>query len=141
MDTRAMLSQFRIPNPCPMDWDVMSGDERIRHCAGCGKEVYNLTAMSADETNSLISTVAGGGEKRCVRLYQRDDGTLAATGPLPTPHVRARPLQFTIRFLMMIIAACAALLGLSKWRPLDKKPPKLPPAANSQIIMGDIYCY
>jgi hypothetical protein len=122
-----------------MDWDRMSGDDRVRYCAGCGKHVYNLTAMSPDETACLISAVHARGEKRCVRLYRRPDGTLFASGHRPVRPGAARPWQFTIRFLMAVIAGCAAVLGLTKWISSELKHAKPPPGANSQIIMGDIY--
>jgi len=139
MDADAVLSQLTIPNPCPMDWDRMSGDDRVRYCAGCGKHVYNLTAMSPDETAFLISTVTEQHEKRCVRLYQRHDGTLFASGCQRAPRRAARPWQFTIRFLMVFIAGCAAVMGLTKWLSPEQKQPKPPPTANTRIIMGDIY--
>lgn len=57
MDAEAILSRSTIPNPCPMDWASMSGGDQVRYCSGCGKHVYNLTAMSPDETVSLISAI------------------------------------------------------------------------------------
>ena len=139
MDAGATLSHLKIRNPCPMDWDRMSGDNRVRFCAGCGKHVYNLTAMTPDETASLISAVHEHGEKRCVRLYQRHDGTLFASGCPAAPQLAARPWQFNIRFLMVLIAGCVALLGLTKWLSPELKQPKNPVAANTQVIMGDMY--
>ncbi len=139
MDADAILSQSTIPNPCPMDWDRMSGDDRVRYCAGCGKHVYNLTAMGPDETDSLISAIHERGERRCVRLYRRPDGTLFASGCRPAPQGAATPWQFTIRFLMAVIAGAAAVLGITKWISLELTQPNRPPAANSQIIMGDMY--
>jgi hypothetical protein len=139
MGVDVILRKSSIPNPCPMDWDRMAGDERVRFCAWCGKHVYNLTAMSPDETASLISTVHELGERRCVRLYQRPDGTLFASECRPASHGTAMPWQFTIRFLMAIIAGCAAVLGLTRWISWELKTAKPPPAANSQIIVGDMY--
>ncbi len=139
MDAEAILSRSTIPNPCPMDWASMSGGDQVRYCSGCGEHVYNLTAMSPDETVSLISAIHERGAKRYVRLYQRPDGTLFASGCRPAPQGAARPWQFTIRVLMAIIAGCAAVLGLMKLISPELKQPKPPPAANSQIIMGDMY--
>ena len=136
MNPNAILSQLSIRNPCPMDWDRMSGDNRVRYWRGCGKHVYNLTAMSPGETASLISTVAEQGQKRCVRLCQRPDGTLFASGCQGAPDGAARPWQFTIRFLMAVIAGCAAVLGLTRWLSPETKPPA---AANTRVITGDLY--
>jgi hypothetical protein len=136
MDTDQILARFTIPTPCPMDWDRMRGDHRERFCERCGKHVYNLTAMSPDETASLLSIVRDKGEGRCVRLYRRPDGTLTASGCQPALPAAARPWQFTIRAFMAVIAGWAALLGLAKWLSPDEEQPKTPPAANSQMIMG-----
>jgi hypothetical protein len=128
MDSEEMLSQFAIRTPCPMDWDRMLGNDRVRFCDRCQKHVYNLTTMSPDETAALISTIRDRNERRCVRLYQRPDGTLTTSGCEPardgaatpwestsrdsataTPDIvwipdAATPWQFTIRSLMAVIA-------------------------------------
>jgi hypothetical protein len=150
-----MLSQFTIPNPCPEDWDRMSGDERVRYCAGCGKHVHNLAVMSPDETASVLSTVPEQSEATCVRLYLSHDGTLFGSECPPAPRGEVRRWQFTIRSLMVIVVGCATVLGLTNWLlPEQEQPPapaalgptnslspeqrqrKPPSAANSQIIMG-----
>ena len=83
MDTEEMLTQFAIRTPCPMDWDRMLGNDRVRFCERCQKHVYNLTVMSPAETAALISTIRDRNERRCVRLYQRPDGTLTTSGCEP----------------------------------------------------------
>ncbi len=138
MDADDILSQFTVRTPCPMDWDRMPGDERKRFCAKCGKDVFNLTAMKPYETVSLVCAIREPGEQRCVRVYQRPDGTLAATGCPTAPPGAEKPWQFTIRSLMAVIAGCAAFLGLAKWLSPELPQPTPPPAANSQV-MGDIY--
>ena len=139
MDANEPLSQFTISTPCPMDWDRMPGDDRTRFCAACGRHVYNLTAMSPEATASLASVIREHGERRCVRVYQRPDGTLVASKYQPALHGGAKAWQFTIRSLMAVIAGCAALLGLAKWLSPGLTPPKPPPPANFQIITGDMY--
>jgi hypothetical protein len=67
------------------------------------------------ETDLLISTVPQHGERRCARLYQRHDGTLSSSGCQPSAQGAAKPWQFTIRSVMVIIAGCAAVLGFTKW--------------------------
>jgi predicted Fe-S protein YdhL (DUF1289 family) len=138
MDTDQILAPFTIPTPCPMDWDHMRGNDRVRFCERCREHVYNLTVMSPDETASLLSLVRDRNERKCVRLYQRPDGTLTASGCQPGLQAAARPWQFTIRAFMAVIAGWAALLGLAKWLTPEQKPPKSPPAANSQMIMGSV---
>ena len=68
------LSNLRIASPCPADWEKMVGDERVRHCAECNLNVYNLSAM----TKRHIQELLGGnqGRRLCLRLYRRADGTV-----------------------------------------------------------------
>jgi hypothetical protein len=51
----------------------MIGDERARFCGQCELNVYNLSAMSAQEAESLIARTEG---RLCVRYYRRKDGSI-----------------------------------------------------------------
>lgn len=68
-----ILPNIRIAAPCTADWNAMSGDERMRACGQCNKNVYNLSNMTRDEAEALIVAKEG---KLCVRYYQRTDGTI-----------------------------------------------------------------
>jgi carboxypeptidase family protein len=68
------LSNLRIASPCPADWEKMVGDERVRHCAECNLNVYNLSAMTERQVEQLI--VSSRGKRLCTRLYRRADGTV-----------------------------------------------------------------
>jgi hypothetical protein len=71
-----LLDGVRIASPCSASWDEMKGDEQVRFCGKCEKNVYNLSAMSSDEAEQLI---AGREGSVCVRLYRRQDGTVLTT--------------------------------------------------------------
>jgi hypothetical protein len=68
-----MLDNVRIATPCRANWDRMLGDDRVRHCNDCNKNVFNLSAMTRDQAEALI--VAKNGDL-CARYYQRADGTI-----------------------------------------------------------------
>jgi carboxypeptidase family protein len=68
------LSNIRIASPCPADWNKMVGDERVRHCAECNLNVYNLSAMTEREARKLLE--GNRGKRVCLRLYRRGDGTI-----------------------------------------------------------------
>lgn len=70
-----MLDQVRVASPCNASWDEMLGDDRVRFCTSCEKNVFNLSAMSREDAERLIQERLGGGEL-CVRFYQRADGTV-----------------------------------------------------------------
>lgn len=68
-----VLDNIRVATPCSADWAKMTGDERIRACGDCKKNVYNLSDMTRDEAQALIIEKEG---KLCVRYFQRKDGTI-----------------------------------------------------------------
>lgn len=69
-----MLDQVRVASPCNASWDEMLGDERVRFCVSCEKNVYNLSAMPREEAEHLLQERIG--KELCVRFYQRADGTI-----------------------------------------------------------------
>ena len=69
-----MLEDLRVASPCSESWDEMVGDDRVRFCTSCEKNVYNLSAMLMNEAEQLLAERTGG--DLCVRFYQRADGTV-----------------------------------------------------------------
>jgi len=61
-----VLPNIHIAAPCPAEWGNMVGDERVRHCGECDKNVYNLSDMTRAEAEALIVANEG---KLCVRYY------------------------------------------------------------------------
>jgi hypothetical protein len=76
----SLLDDVRIASPCKASWDDMVGDDRVRFCGQCAKNVYNLSALSRDAAEALLRAAdarqADSGEGVCVRLYRRADGTV-----------------------------------------------------------------
>jgi hypothetical protein len=68
-----VLPNIRVATPCTADWNQMTGDDRVRHCATCDKDVFNLSAMAREDAEALILQKAG---DLCARYYQRTDGTI-----------------------------------------------------------------
>ena len=69
----ASIQNIRIASPCPADWNQMIGDERVRHCSECNLNVYNFSAMTEREIQTLI---AQSQSRLCGRFYRRADGTM-----------------------------------------------------------------
>jgi hypothetical protein len=68
-----LLARIRVATPCRADWNEMTGDARVRHCAQCKKDVFNLSDMTRDQAERLIIEKNG---DLCARYYQRHDGTI-----------------------------------------------------------------
>jgi hypothetical protein len=94
------LDNIQVAAPCSMEWNEMDGDERVRHCALCRKNVYNLSDMSRAEVEALIKEKEG---RLCVRFFRRADGTVLTDNcPVGLRAIRRR--------LRWIGAGVAALL-------------------------------
>jgi len=73
LDGRGKLEGLRIASPCKANWNDMVGDERVRFCGQCSKNVYNFSAMTRSEATALVKERTG---ELCVRMYKREDGTV-----------------------------------------------------------------
>lgn len=67
------LDSVSVATPCHADWNAMTGDDQLRFCPSCAKNVYNLSAMTSDEAQALLQEKEG---RLCIRFFQREDGTM-----------------------------------------------------------------
>lgn len=68
-----MLANAKIASPCNADWNAMVGDEHVRFCKSCEKNVYNLSSLTTAAAEALIREKEG---NLCARLYRRSDDTV-----------------------------------------------------------------
>lgn len=94
--------QLRIATPCKADWSKMTGDQRVRFCAECRLNVYNLSNLTEAEGRALIDKTEG---RICARFFARPDGTVI-TRDCPVGVRRKR------RAFGFSLAALASLLVL-----------------------------
>lgn len=69
-----LFAKLAIASPCPASWDDMRGDNRVRFCGECKKNVYNVSEMTRLEAEELLRKNGDG--DMCVRFYERADGTI-----------------------------------------------------------------
>jgi hypothetical protein len=97
-----VLNNISVASPCDADWNEMVGDERVRHCLQCDKNVYNLSALPADDAVKLIEQAEG---KLCGRFFRRSDGTvLTADCPVGIRASLQRARRSTLRALAMVFS-------------------------------------
>jgi hypothetical protein len=136
MKTRlTVLEELRIATPCNADWDDMNGDERVRFCGKCEKNVYNLSAMSRADAEALVREKE---QRLCVRFYQRADGTVL-TGDCPVGVQKKRLRQRVWASLSGAAASLMLLLGLSAGRAradLTLRDGKRPANHHAQMMGG-----
>lgn len=96
------LEDLRIASPCSASWENMIGDDQVRFCNHCRKNVYNLSSMTRSEAENLITRKEG---KLCAMLYRRKDGTVLTTDcPVGRKGWRKR-MALRVACLMTILAA------------------------------------
>jgi len=82
------VDRIRVASPCNARWNDMDGDERARFCCQCSKHVFNLSAMTRAQIETLVREKEG---KFCGRFHRRADGTmLTADCPSRLRRIRAR---------------------------------------------------
>lgn len=103
-----LLDQVRVASPCNADWNEMVGDERVRFCLSCDKNVYNLSSMNRDDAEALLRERLG--NDLCVRFYQRADGTILTQDcPTGVRKKRRKKLALAVAGAGAMAAAAATM--------------------------------
>jgi len=93
----------------------MVGDERVRHCAECNLNVYNLSAMTERQVQDLIA--GSRGKRLCTWFYRRADGTvLTRDCPWSLRAMRRKASRLGAAILTALMSVTVAM-GKSKPRP------------------------
>jgi hypothetical protein len=95
-----ILNEVRVASPCPVSWQEMKGDDRVRHCSMCQLAVYDLSVLTRSEAENLIREATG---RLCIRVHRRPDGKVM-TRDCPVGRLRA------IRRRVAVAAGAAGLL-------------------------------
>ncbi len=66
-----LLDKTTIKSPCGEGWDEMSGNEKVRFCSHCAKDVNNISEMTRKEAFKLVRNSNG---NLCIRYYQKPNG-------------------------------------------------------------------
>ncbi len=161
------VDEIRVASPCNARWNDMDGDERARFCGQCSKNVFNLSAMTRAQIETLVREKEG---KFCGRFYRRPDGRmLTADCPSRLRRVRERLARLggAVFALMFSVAGCSqrqpssnhvetkgqVLMGDVAMSPMagtTNNPPEImgiialpqppqPSKTNSRVLMGEIY--
>ena len=129
------LHTLEVASPCHADWDEMQGDAQIRFCRTCRKNVYNLSEMTHDDAQALVSRLEG---RLCVRFYTRADGTLLTQDcPIGLRAVRrslARKLSYAAAVLLSCTSGLLRLPGTAQAVTVAKKHVTKPHATKPHAI-------
>lgn len=121
-----LLDEIVVAAPCPVSWESMVGDNRVRLCAGCSRNVYNISAMTDKEAEEFLLK---NGSTQCMQIYRRSDGKIM-TDNCPRA---LRPLRDRCRLVMRIMSGIAA--STLAFFPLSKNSA----SAQEAQLRGDVY--
>lgn len=93
----------------------MKGNNRVRFCGVCRKNVYNLSEMKAEEALAFVQ-VEEGIDPPCVRFYMRRDGTVI-TADCPEGRRRIVWRRLRIASLVAFLLALVSAIWSGKARP------------------------
>src|SRR5262245_46545647 len=114
------LDHVKIAAPCPADWDQMFSfeDKRVRFCSQCNLNVYNLSGMSRQEAEALITKTEG---RLCVRFYRRADGSILTQNcPVGLKAIKRR-VAWVAQVALGMVLSLVSGLGLYIYH-LGRKP-------------------
>jgi hypothetical protein len=105
------LNNIKIASPCSANWDEMYGNDRKRFCGDCKLNVYNLSGMSSDEAENLITSSEG---RLCVRFYKRADGSVITRDcPVGWARVKQRARVLATAAFSLILSLFAGVFAAS----------------------------
>ena len=146
------LDNVRIAAPCSADWEQMRGDERVRFCAQCSLNVYNLSGMTRREAEGVVARAEG---RLCVRFYRRPDGTILTSNcPVGLRAIKRRvskTASAVLSALMGFFTGAGVAAGVSQLQSGDAEVEvdgiramagvmavNPPPPSTDEPVMGDV---
>jgi hypothetical protein len=106
---QSSLDNISIASPCHAEWSDMVGSDKVRFCASCQKNVFNLSGMKRDEALDLLRATEG---RACVRFYRRADGTvLTEDCPVGVALLVKKAKRATLAAAAVSLGAVAAMLA------------------------------
>jgi len=60
------IENIKVKTPCSEEWNDMTGNERIRFCSHCAKDVNNISEMTRKEAMRLVRKYEG---RLCIRYH------------------------------------------------------------------------
>lgn len=73
-----LLDRIDIKTPCNENWEEMNGNDNVRFCSHCSKDVYDLSSMTRGRAEQLVRDSEG---RLCVRYVRDARGKVANAQP------------------------------------------------------------
>lgn len=124
---KTSLESLRVAAPCKADWDDMIGDNRVRFCGQCQKNVYNLSNMTRKEAERLVTNREG---SMCVRFYKRSDGTVITSNcPVGLREIKRRTTRIASAIFSAMLSFITGVFAYSSLNIIDVDSSAIPPVS------------
>lgn len=109
-ELKDLMRNTQIAAPCSVKWDDMTGDDIARMCAQCNLHVVNTFMLTDEEVLASLQRIHKG-ERICMRVYRRADGTFMTRNcPVGIQRIRERvhnAAAWLVTGLSMLISMAA----------------------------------
>lgn len=110
---KKLLDRIDVKAPCNEGWEEMTGNDSVRFCSHCSKNVYDLSSMTRSRAERLVRESNG---RLCVR-YFRDEHGKVVTAPVGLTQIGRRAT--------VAAGVFAASLSLSSFGQAQEMPVKM----------------
>lgn len=114
MKKKKLLDSIDVKSPCNENWDEMFGNEEVRFCSHCAKNVHNLSAMTRQKAEELVKN---SNSKLCVRYVKNPNGKIVTAPPTLTKITR----RATIAASILATSLTLSTIAYSQGEPIVKK--------------------
>jgi hypothetical protein len=114
-----------LPRVCDATWDDMVGSDRVRACARCERQVFNLSSMTSEEAEATLRSGLEEGARRPCIVYEVDakGRLLILSSDERAPSASGRKRVF---FAAVVVAAALPVAACDA-------PPKAQPARAATV--------
>ncbi len=135
------LDSIDVKSPCSESWDEMKGNDEVRFCSHCAKNVHDISAMTRAKAEKLVKNSNG---KLCVRYVKNPNGKVITAPPKLTQIKRRAAIAAGVLATSLTLSALTYAQGepmQSKGNPNQTQKEKSPKSGQTQIsaiISGEV---
>ncbi len=122
------LTSDPIQKPCDADWEEMRGDDKVRRCDACDRDVYAISKMT--ELEAELRLLNSSDALPCIRYARDADGSVIHVAELVRSTYAANRPGASARAFVVASALGTALVT----HDADAKPPAVAPAEPTQCV-------
>ncbi len=105
---KKFLDSIDVKSPCNESWNEMFGNDEVRFCSHCAKDVHNISAMNRAEAEKLVKKSKG---NICVRYTKTPEGKLITAPPKLTQITKRVTIAATVLATSLAFSTIAYAQG------------------------------